>query len=121
MLLAHDHGSAGRARLVSAAARHPNCRIGTVTIKSSGLRIIRLHSGPERTRRAIMAETRDLLDSMEFDGRPTVGFALVLWDVEGGSNAVCRAYPGSSIPSIAIPDFCRNRLLASKIAEWARE
>lgn len=102
------------------AARHPGCRIGAVTHKASGFRVVRLHDGPERTRRAIMDETREMVDGMEADGRSVVGFALVMWDAEGGSDAACRAYPGSSIPSIAIPDFARNRLLARKIEEWSK-
>ena len=101
-------------------AKHPACRIGTVTLKESGLRIVRLHDGPERTRRAIMRETRELHDQMVADGRPVVGFALVMWDSEGGSAAICKAYPGSSLPSIALPDLARSRLLASKIMEWTK-
>lgn len=103
------------------AARHPNCRIGTVTHKASGFRVVRLSDGPERTRRAILTETRDMIDNMTADGRPVVGYALVMWDADGGSDAACRAYPGSNIPSIAIPDFARNRLLARKIYEWCKD
>jgi sorbitol-specific phosphotransferase system component IIBC len=91
-----------------------------VTLKPSGLRIVRLSSGPERTRRAILAETREMIDGMEANGRPVVGFAMVMWDCDGSSDAACRAYPGSNIPSIAIPDFARNRLLARKIGEWSK-
>jgi hypothetical protein len=67
-----------------------------------------------------MAETRAMIDGMTADGRPVVGFALVMWDADGSSDAACRAYPGSNIPSIAIPDFARNRLLARKIGEWSK-
>jgi hypothetical protein len=102
------------------ASKHAGCRIGSVTLKESGLRIVRLSSGPERTRRAIMSETREMLDGMVADGRPVVGFAMVMWDCEGHSDAACRAYPGSNIPTIAVPDFVRNRLLASKIVEWCK-
>jgi hypothetical protein len=101
-------------------ARHPGCRIGTVTLKPSGLRIVRLSSGPERTRRAILTETREMIDGMKADGRPVVGFAMVMWAADGSSDAACRAYPGSNIPSIAVPDFARNRLLARKIGEWSK-
>lgn len=90
-----------------------------MTLKESGLRIVRLSSGPERTRRTILAETREMIDGMMSDGRPVVGFALVVWDSNGSSDAACRAYPGSQIPGIAVPDFVRNRLLAEKILEWA--
>jgi hypothetical protein len=99
---------------------HPACRIGRVRLKESGLEIVRLHDGPERSRRAIMQETRDMLDGMTSDGRPVVGFAMVMWDSDGGSAAVCKAYPGSNIPSIAVPDFVRNRLLARKIYDWSK-
>lgn len=102
------------------ASLHPGCRIGAVTHKASGFRVVRLSDGPERTRRAIMAETRDMIDGMTAEGKPVVGFAMVMWDATGGSDAVCRAYPGSNIPSIAIPDFARNRLLARKIYEWSK-
>lgn len=101
-------------------ARHPGCRIGAVTHKASGLRVVRLRDGPERTRHAILDETRQMIDGMTMDGRPVVGFALVMWDSSGGSDAACRAYPGSNIPSIAIPDFARNRLPARKIGEWSK-
>jgi hypothetical protein len=100
------------------AAKHPGCRIGTVTLKASGFQIVRLHDGPERTRAAVLRETRNLIDGMAGDGRPVVGFALVAWDSVGGSDAVCMTYPGSNIPSIAIPDLARNRLLAAKLCEW---
>jgi hypothetical protein len=99
---------------------HPGCRIGTVTHKASGFRVVRLHDGPERTRRAIIAETRRMVDDMSSDGERVVGFAIVMWTADGTSDAVARAYPGSQIPSIAVPDFARNRLLASKIEEWAQ-
>lgn len=98
----------------------PNCRIGTVTHKASGFRVVRLHDGAERTRGAIMRETRAMLDSMTADGRPVVGFALVMWDADGGSEATCKAYPGSNIPSIALPDMARNCLLARKTMEWSK-
>lgn len=112
--MAEAHGAGGR--LVS----HPACRIGRVRLKESGLEIVRLHDGPERSRRAIMQETRDMLDGMTSDGRPVVGFAMVMWDSDGGSAAVCKAYPGSNIPSIAVPDFVRNCLLARKIYDWSK-
>lgn len=99
---------------------HPNCRIGAVTLKASGFRVVRLQDGPERTRRAILRETREMIELMNADGKPAVGFALVMWDSDGGSVGVARAYPGSSLPSIAIPDLARNRLLAAKVMEWSK-
>ena len=67
-----------------------------------------------------MTETREMIDLMNADGKPAVGFALVMWDSDGGSAGAARAYPGSNLPGIAIPDFARNRLLATKIIEWCK-
>jgi hypothetical protein len=100
-------------------APHPHCRVGAVTLKASGFRVVRLSDGPERTRRSIMLEVRDLLDTMCSSDSPPVGFAMVMWNADGASDAVGRAYPGSNIPTILIPDFARNRLLARRIEEWA--
>ena len=97
---------------------HPGCRIKSVTHKASGFRVVRLTHGHERARAAVMAEVRGCLDGMETDDKPVVGMALVLWCADGGSNAVVKAFPGSNLPSIALPDFVRNRLLAAKIQEW---
>jgi hypothetical protein len=96
---------------------HPNCRIGSVTLRESGLRIVRLTDGVERTRRAILSQVRAMIDGMGTD-TPSVGFAFVVWSADGTSNAIGCSYPGSNIPGILIPDFARNRLLAAKIDEW---
>ena len=97
---------------------HSGCRIRSVTHKASGFKVIRMMTGPERTRSAIIREATSMFDAMISDGRPVVGMALVLWDGDGGSAAALKAYPGSLIPSIAMPEFVRNRLLAAKIEEW---
>ncbi len=55
------------------------------------------------------------------DDEPIVGYAVVLWVADGGSIAVARAGEGSTIPSVALPDFARNRLLAAKIEEWRQQ
>ena len=101
------------------SAPHPGCRIRSVTHKASGFRVVRLSTGPERTYAAVMREVRECARQMIEDGRDIAGIALVLWDADGASSAVLKAYPGSSLPSIAAPDFVRNRLLAEKIGEWA--
>lgn len=105
---------------MSKPTTHPGCRIKSVTHKTSGFKVVRLTQGHERTRASVLAETRACLDSMETGAQPIVGMALVLWTADGTSDAVVKAYPGSNIPSIALPDFVRNRLLAAKIEEWSR-
>ena len=49
-------------------------------------------------------------------GKNIAGFALVVW----GSNATSVAMLESDgrIPSILVPDFVRNRLLARQIERW---
>lgn len=65
----------------------------------------------------IESHIRDLLDS---HGDDISGFAIVVWDKSGASTARMQSvHP--SIPVIYVPDFVRNRLLALKIEEWARE
>jgi hypothetical protein len=50
---------------------------------------------------------------------PLVGWALVIWDGNLGSSASLCVGQGSTIPSIAMPEFIKNRLLAAKINEWS--
>lgn len=48
------------------------------------------------------------------------GFALVIWD-PSGSSVACMDVTRSNIPSILVPDFVRNRLLAYRIEGWTME
>ena len=100
---------------------HPGCRIRSVRHKESGFVLHRLEQPVEKARRAIMRETADMIDGFHSEGPAVVGFALVIWDADGGSSATVRAGAGSTIPSIAMPDFVRNRLLAAKINEWGKD
>lgn len=53
--------------------------------------------------------------------RPIAGFALVAWEADCTSLAVCHVGGASSIPTILVPDFVRNRLLAQRIESWTIE
>lgn len=44
------------------------------------------------------------------------GYAIVTWHKDGTS--VCELGSDGRIPSVLVPDFVRNRLLAQKIEEW---
>jgi hypothetical protein len=100
-------------------ALHPGCRIRSVRDKTSGFVLHRLHNTVERARTSFLCDMRSLIDAAHHDGRPIVGYAVVLWDSDLGSTASLRAGQGSTIPSIAMPEFVKQRLLAAKIAEWA--
>lgn len=43
------------------------------------------------------------------------GFAVMIW---GSDGSTVYAHTDGSIPSILVPDFVRNRLLASRIEAW---
>ena len=49
------------------------------------------------------------------------GAAFVVWSADNGSSAMMFAGADSRIPSILIPDFVRNRLLAVKIIDWTKD
>lgn len=49
------------------------------------------------------------------------GFAFVVWGKDGTSVCIQRVKDGSMIPSILVPDFVRNRLLAERIEQWTIE
>lgn len=46
----------------------------------------------------------------------TAGFAFICWSKDGAST--CQIKTDGSIPSIYVPDFLRNRLLAHQIEKW---
>jgi hypothetical protein len=96
------------------------CRIRSVRYKGSGFVLHRLEQPIEKARRALMQETAQMVDEFHRDGRVMVGYALVIWDASTASSATIRCGAGSTIPSIAMPDFVRNRVLAAKIEEWGK-
>jgi hypothetical protein len=101
-----------------AEAAHSGCRIRSARFKDSGFVLHRLHNTTERARASFLRDMRSLVDAAQRDGRPIVGYAVVLWDSDLGSNASLCAGQGSVIPSIAMPEFVKQRLLASKIQDW---
>lgn len=60
-------------------------------------------------------------DVVKAASSPIAGFALVTWQADGASIAVCKVGGASGIPSIMVPDFVRNRLLAQRIESWTIE
>lgn len=58
----------------------------------------------------------DVIARHNTDGR-LGGFAFMVWDTDGAST-VDAANMDGYIPTILIPDFVRNRLLAYRIETW---
>ncbi len=93
-----------------------HCRIRSATLKASGVKVHFMLQAKERDRRDMMAAMREALDEHDDD---VVGYAIVLWNWEHDSTAISRVRDGG-IPTILVPDFVRNRLLAERILIWAK-
>ena len=95
-------------------------RIRSVRLKGSDAKLLIFPDLATRDRINAMSCARDTIDRM--DGRPIVGIAIVVWDADGSSTAALRQ-DGSRgrIPSIALPEFVRARLMGEKVCEWALE
>ncbi len=94
-----------------------HCRTRSATLKASGVKVHFLLQAKERDRRDLMAAMREALDMHDDD---VVGYAIVLWNWENASTALCRVRAGG-IPTVLVPDFVRNRLLAERILIWAKQ
>ncbi len=66
---------------------------------------------------AVIARRRVDRVMAALDGR-VAGMAIVVWGPDGASVAGMTVTPISKIPSILVPDFVRNRLLAECIESW---
>ena len=58
------------------------------------------------------------IQALADEGSNIAGYALVVWAGCGKSAVSFAANDASAIPSILIPDFVRNRLLAERIESW---
>jgi hypothetical protein len=89
-------------------------RIGKITLKRGGsVELLRVPVSLDRKR--VEMQFRILLNN---HGEDIAGFAIVVWGSDLGSTAVSLLTPVNTIPSMLVPDFVRNRLLAQKIEEW---
>lgn len=91
-------------------------RLRSVRLKSGGGEI-RVMPGPTRDDDLRYAERR-LLETIRSTQGRVAGFAMVAWSPDNGSVSVLTVNEGSKIPSIMVPDFVRNRLLAAQIEAW---
>jgi len=87
--------------------------IRRVRFKSGG-EVHLLQPTQDRGRAHVERQVRDCLDMTD----DVAGAAFVVWSADGGSTASIYTSSASRIPSILVPDFVRNRLLAMKIIDW---
>lgn len=93
---------------------------------ASGLRLRRIRYKDGRTLEVLRPKPSDdqkLREGVRNIGKwsaddplPLAGYAVVVWRADGGSTAYLQS--NGQIPSILVPDFVRNRLLAQKIEDW---
>ena len=95
--------------------------IRTVRFKSGGeVRLLRqpvvdaVRATAERSLRTMMDADRDTQPA---------GYAMVVWDTDGGSQAAFWSGPGPTwpVPTALIPDFAKARLLLGIASQWANE
>lgn len=94
-------------------------RLRSVRLKSGGgeIRVMRL---PSRDEEVNYAKKRIAAAVDAHSGR-VAGFAAVIWGADNSSTSLITVNAGSRIPSIYVPDFVRNRLLASQIEAWTMD
>lgn len=90
--------------------------IRRVRFKSGG-EVHLLRPARDRGRAHVERQIRDCLDQTD----DLAGAVFVAWSADSGSTAAMFTGPASRIPSILVPDFVRNRLLAMKIIDWTMD
>lgn len=97
--------------------RIAHLRIRSVRMKNGGA-TVRILRGDEHD---YAEDVRLKIDKcLRAQGSDIVGFAFVVWGKDAASTADAANW-GGQIPTIMIPDYVRNRLLAERIVEWAVE
>lgn len=77
-----------------------------------------MHESDGNSRRAYaMTRAREVIAG---HGTDLAGYAVMAWTKDGTSTCDSANLAGN-IPTILIPDFVRNRLLAHRIEEWTLE
>jgi hypothetical protein len=90
-------------------------RLRSVRFKNGGeLRLL-----PTQTREDDVRFVRERVERVidTHTGR-IAGVALVVWAPDNSSTVTLSVNDSSKIPSIMVPDFVRNRLLAERIESW---
>jgi len=95
-------------------APHPGCRIRSVRPKAGGATLVLLPDHATNDRIATLRRVRAVLDE-HLRHADIAGIGFLVWGTDFSSSDHAR------IPSIAMPEFIKNRLLAAKIEEWTGE
>lgn len=90
-------------------------RLRSIRFKDGRAPLRILRDPRAEARRSFIASANDAFCTHPDD---CAGFALVIWGADGTSTAACQIARSNSIPSILVPDFVRNRLLAQRIESW---
>jgi hypothetical protein len=90
-----------------------HARIRSIRLKNGGaeIRVIRRPDVRSLAKKSALA----CIDALQGD---VAGMAIVVWAADGGSTAAMRVGTASTIPSILVGDFVRNRLLAEVVSDW---
>lgn len=97
---------------------HPGCRIKSIRPKNGSAKVIIFPDSSVKDRIGCLRRVRDILDNLS---APMAGAAFVVWDANLQSGGFIAASARSRIPSIAMPEFIKNRLIAAKIEEWGND
>jgi hypothetical protein len=95
-----------------------NARVRIKNVRMKSDNVVLLHEPESVEEGNVLGLIRWLLARQ---GSDIVGVAVVIWGSDNGSVAAIETYGKSQRPEILVPDFVRNRLLGSKIEEWARQ
>jgi hypothetical protein len=95
------------------------CRIRSVRPK--GRDSARLLVFPDTRKRDRDFVLRIITNNLDAHTGGIAGFAFVVWDNSLASSAELRCSLSGQIPSIAMPEFIKNRVMATKVMEWVRE
>lgn len=93
-------------------------RLRAVRFKNGGeIRVL-----PQNTREDDIRFVRERVERViEVHNGRVAGMAVVVWAPDNSSTVTLTVNDSSKIPSIMVPDFVRNRLLAERIESWTLE
>ena len=87
--------------------------------KGNALRLLVLPDDTARRIPDVLTRVHDTMRAHTADGTRVSGFVFVCWDHNWVSTTDTRC--DAVMPAMMLPDFVRNRLLASQILTWANQ
>jgi hypothetical protein len=92
-------------------------RLRRIRMKSGGAELEVLRQEYLSDKAHIADRTAALIETFFSDEKLAAGFALIIWNPDGGHLIAESTFVNSPIPKAVVPDFMRNALLA----KFARE